>query len=439
MGRRSAYIYCCLIAVLVPACGVHAAVFNAAASYQLLYQLENGSLQTEQLVFQPGLEQGLGRFGSFSALVSITGYGLTGKVYSSDGNLEARIRIERLRVDLYNAPVAGLELRIGVQQISAGKSDFFRHLDVINPPDLRDALAFDRRLGIPVIRLKWVMGMDSEWLFFAIPAPALAKFASGDSATAAQLTVLQQMWSGVNNWTEQTILPNPGLGQMTGGSMFKTHFGRTDLTLLTVWHYMPWLLADQLDMTGQSAAVSYSAVREVVLGAGFVTDLAGLGVRGEFAAHWNNGADLTVLSNGTQISQTTSVKKGWFYKAVLGLEYQCSGNAPFLKLEISRGFLGDWDDGTNNPIHWFGIVTVEQKLFQSTLTLSLSGGMEWVDPYRRWGRSTGAWFVVPAVQFQAGNNTGLELSAFLLQGGPTSQLAGMGYSHMLAFKCTVKI
>lgn len=427
------------ILLLATVANAAAAVFSAESVYQLLYRIDGGQLYQEQTVFKPSVEQGLGRFGSFSGALSLTAYGLTGQLSQTADEPSLQIEIERLRVDLFNAPLSGTELRIGYQHLSVGKSDFFRHLDVVNPPDLRDPLAFERRSAVPMIHFKWMTGMDSEWSFFAQPAPALALYPHNSSATAGWLQQLQTAWNGVTAWQEQTALPQPGLDRISGGTRFNFRIGRSDFTLLAVRRFLPWLLAQSLSINSDQATVEYTAVQEWVFGGGAVSDLGGLGLRMEFAAHHSGAVSLTTLSNGTALSKETVVRQGWYWKGMIGLEYRFAGNGPFVKFEISRGFIGDWNNGSDHPFHWYGIVTVEQQLLQATLTVSLSGGVEWIDPQRRLDSRNSTWFAAPSINFQAGNHTRLELSGFVLGGADGSLLGSMGVTDLLAFKCTVRI
>lgn len=406
----------------------------------LRYSLDSGKLDFCRALLEAKVDHAFGAKAAFSGRVRFNYYT---NFTSQESTVTEKDRLEpELKdayLDLYDFPARNLELRIGKQRINIGKSDFFRHLDVVNPPDFIDELIFDERLSVFLVRLNWNIGFDTSWMMFAGPGIETLRGPFGKDLYQPYKDELSGSFPGIQ-FDDDFNLPQPQARHLAYGSKFSTKLGKFDLTLLAVSRFNPMVLPTEIRVSpvNTTGSITYTTKRETILGMGAAGELLGLGVWGELAARKNPGMDTSIYLDNLEIARQSLITDKWFLTGSLGLDYQFRNNGPYINLELSHGFLTEMKDRDGNGINDYLALTIEKKFNADKIKALLTVGFEFdklgdAENFEDF-KDHSAWFAAGSLTYTLGNNIQLEAGGFRIKGPKTTTLGNWGISSLVYFK-----
>lgn len=446
----TAVLSLCLLTLLLAFPGQpQAASLGWLLQSDLRYRLDNGSLNMGRALLQMQLDQAFSTTGACSARTRVYYHSAADSLHPEpDHSNQVEVELKDAYIDLFAFPFSGWQLRIGKQRINVGRSDFFRQLDVINPPDLSDELRFDERVPTWLLRLKWEPVFDTAVELFCGPGGETVRYGPTADPYAVYnreiATGLLQQTGTVWNLANTIDLPSPDSGQITWGLRFSARIAGWGLTLLWASRMQPFPLPVEVDLASTNAAGSivYRSAREHVLGLGLSGELLGLGIRGELALHKHPATDMVIRLDSVELERSNLVGGDWFLLWSLGIDYQVPGKGPYCNLEFSRGFLGELPNQDGKGVNHYAVLSVEQKLAADRVKLALSLGFEFdllgrTGVWERFVRHT-AWFSGPSCTLSLGDNLELEAGCFIINAPAPTSFARGGYGSLAYLRSTGK-
>ena len=425
---------------------VHSYDLSFLFQTDIRYSVEKGILSLGGTFVETKIDQALGSSAAVSGGIRLSYYSMREYLQNEGDKVEAELRNTYL--DLFDFPVKNLELRIGKQRINIGKSDFFRHLDVVNPPDFSDELRFDERVSSLLLRLKWTLGFDTSWMFFIGPGIDTARYAYGtDPYRAMRLEVESYMpaYTGAPGSAADIFrLPELRAENMLYGLIFSSKIGKFDFSFLAVSRFNPILMPEEIliDSTDSSASIIYSTRREYVIGLGAAGDVLGAGVWVEIAAKKSRGFSTVVKVDGSIVENSSLLTDEWFFTWSAGIDYNFKNNGPYLNIEFSHGFFTEMQNSTGEGINDYLVITIQKKYSSDRINLGLSLGFEFdkltnsadFDDFKRHT----AWFTGPFFKYSLGNNVELETGLFWVTAPKETSFGASDMRALFYFKTAAK-
>ena len=419
-----------VIGAVIP---LHAVSLGWKVNSGLAMEPESGDLVFAESGVQLKVDQAFGAKASFSGRLKFTWRApLSDTAASESGTGELVPEIRDAYIDIFNFPVSGMELRIGKQRLNFGKSDFFRHLDVVNPFDSSDPILFDRRVPSWLVRLKWSFGFDTALEVFAGPGTEQGMYMQGMNGMDEQLPLYSGLLGGGYTLNSRLDIPDAGVETGVAGARFRTKIGKWDTALVWITRLSPFPMAETVAGTSSdsSGTVIFSEKREQYLGLALAGELLGLGVRGELLFRYHPGLTTSILVDGSPAGSSVSVERGWDILWSAGIDYQFPNGGPYLNLEFSRGFIGEYSRSGSGINHYLAL-SFEQKWDSDRFRMSVSIGFEFdklgEDVSRDEFRKTTAWFAGPELRMSVGNNLEFALGLFYVNAPSTTTLGQSGF------------
>lgn len=406
---------------------------------------EAGSFTRIQSQLELKVDQAFGARAAFSGRLRFTWRApLDPTVRREEGSGELLPELRDAWLDIFDFIAKGITLRIGKQPLSLGKSDFFRHLDTVNPPDLSDPLRFDQRVPIWLLTIKYAIGFDAGVELFAGPGTERGLYPQGSNGMREQLPYLDAALGGGYLLTDALDTGTPGIHTAVCGSRIWFKLLGFDISLLahTRLQTQPVAVGVAAITGTMTGTASFAQPREYHLGTALAGELFGLGVRGELLFRYHPGATTRLTVDGAPAGEYATIARGWDILWNAGLDYQFPGNGPSWNLEFSRGFPGEYRGSGSTGINHYLACTLEQKWdadrWKAGLTVGcefdrLADGASWAE-----FRDGTALFTGTELHRMIGENLELTLGFFYLHAPAGSTLKGAGIGTLVWFSTEAK-
>jgi len=423
---------------------LHAVSLNWEVKSELALDPEHGKLIKGGSGVQLKVDHAFTAKAAFSGRLRFTWRAPVSQIaLDEDGSGELIPEIRDAYIDVFDFLVKGVELRIGKQRLNFGKSDFFRHLDLVNPLDSSDPMLFDRRVPSWLVRFKLSIGFDTALELFAGPGSEQPMYMQGYNGMDEQLPLYNGLLGGGYTLTGAVDLPEIGVHTMVAGVRFLTKISLWDFTFLWATRLSPFPMAQSVrgQEDSRTGTVTFTEKREQYLGLALAGELAGLGLRGELLFRYHPGLTTSVIVVGVSNMFINTVARGWAILWSCGIDYQFSEGGPYINLEFSRGFIGEYSR-SGGGINYYIALSLEQKWDVDRFKLAVSIGFEFDQigesvSWSEFRRST-AWFTGPELRMAVGNNLEFALGFFYINAPSTTTLGQSAFRTVTYLRAEAK-
>jgi len=423
---------------------IYAASFSWDIVCLLAIDPEQGNCDMAESSVQLKLDQAFGAKAAFSGRMRLLWRApLSAEVVKNSGSGELLSQLRDAYIDVFDFLIRGLEFRVGKQRINFGKSDFFRHLDVVNPFDFSDPIFFDRR--VPSWLFKWTfsIGFDTALDVFVGPGTEQGMYPQGKDGMNEQLPFYSSVLGGAFDLKADLKIPHAGVKTAVIGSRFSTKIGKWDVGFIWITRLSPIPMAQIVSAVtvGSNGIVSFNEKREQYLGMALAGEVFGLGFHGELLFRYHPGMITEIRTNGVLLTAVTAVDRGWDILWSVGVDYQCKNGGPFVNLEFSRGFLGEYSRA-GVGINYYLVLSLEQKWDSDRWRIALSLGFEFdkLEKGVSWDDfcKTTAWFTGPELRMAVGNSMEFSLGVFYVNAPSGTTFAQSGFSKLIYLRGEAK-
>lgn len=353
------------------------------------------------------------------------------------------LEIREANIQLYGFITKNLDLKIGRQIIVWGTADRINPTDNLNPLDIEDVLDFGRHRGTEAINANYYFNGNFSLQGVYIPffRPANMPIGLFANALNPQMTLPQGMT--LKGFSDTVKMPRYNLKEnSTAGLRFKGSVKGVDFSLSYIWGYdgLPFNTRNTfipVDLFGGVNINSQlSFLRTHIMGADFVTSIAGIGFWGEAAAFvpdkdvimTNDLSALYPLSPVPVTKDTTVIDKPYI-KFIIGGDYNFKDGS-YLNFQYLHGFFHE--RGRDNLNDYF-FMRYERKFFNDKLKIAPIGGAFIITDWSTI-KNNYAIAYIPQVSYNATDDIEITLSAAIFDGKGDNLFANLKGYDMFMFK-----
>jgi hypothetical protein len=371
----------------------------------------------------------------------VTSGDLFNKPFVDPYNLEIRDAFVQANGFLLN----NLDLIIGRQQIVWGTADRLNPTNNLNPHDLEDILDFGRKRGSDAVSFQYYFknGYSVQGVF--IPSFQPANMPVGLFANVLNPSIDMPQGMVLKSISDTLIMPKNSLKESSAAGFRVKGFARgIDFSLSYAWCYdgLPYSSSNILspvDVMGGTHIYSHlSFIRNHIVGADFVTSIAGAGLWAEAAAFMPENdivmtTDLSAFFPASPVPVTQDsvlLKKNKPYlKYVIGGDYFFPDGS-YLNFQYLHGFI---HERGNKALNDYFFLRYEKNLFNDKIKCVPIGGGFIVTDWKNIEKNY-AIVYMPEIVYKVNPNTELSLACSFFDGKGQNLFAGLNKYDMVMFK-----